>query len=318
LTEIVAEHEYAILLPGSEASLVAISEHRDSLEPHVRVGLPAPDVVQHALDKAVLLEAAAAAGLTAPATIVSKDAEGAPGDASTLGFPVILKPVTSFVREGDALRHRSAEVARSPEEVSELAPRFGTPLVVQRYEQRPVLSCAGVVSDAGVVALAVARYSRTWPIGAGPSSYSVTITPPVGLRDRLEVLLRTIGWRGIFQIQLLELENRFATLDFNPRIFGSLELAVAAGANLPALWAETVLGRNVDAVTARPGVHYRWEEGDAKHFVTQLRRRRLRDAISVLVPRRLTTRAYFRGKDPLPLAAAVAASLARRPWRRRA
>ena len=264
----------------------------------------------------MLLEAAAAAGLAPPATIVSEAAELARHDASTLGFPVILKPLTSFARDGDTLRHRSAEVARSPEEVSELAPGVGPPLVIQRYEQRPVLSCAGVGTEAGVLALAVARYSRTWPIGAGPSSYSVTITPPDGLRDRLEVLLRTIGWRGIFQVQLLELEDRFATLDFNPRIFGSLGLAVAAGANLPAVWADIVLGRDVDAVTARPGVHYRWEEGDAKHFVTQLSRRRFRNAASVLVPRRLTTHAYVRGNDPLPLAAAIAASVARRPWRR--
>lgn len=316
LSDIVAAEDYAVLLAGSEASLVAISEHRDSVEPRVKVGLPPRDVVQRALDKTVLLEAAAGVGLAAPPTIVADAPGEAPRQADTLGFPVILKPATSFVRDGDALRQRSAQVATSPGEVSALAPDFGTPFVIQRYEDRPVLSCAGVISDDGVVALAVARYSRTWPIGAGPSSYSVTITPPDGLRDRIAELLETIGWRGIFQIQLLEREEGLATLDFNPRIFGSLELAVAAGASLPAVWADIVLGRSVEPVTARKGVHYRWEEGDSKYFVTQLGRARIREAANVLVPRRRTAHAYFRLGDPLPLAAALASLVGRMGWRR--
>ena len=302
-----------MLLPGSEASLVAISEHRDGLEPRVRVGLPPREIVQRALDKTVLLDAATGAGLAPPATIVVHEAADAPQRAATLGFPVILKPVTSFVRDGDTLRQQSAEIAATSDEVSALAPRFGTPFVVQRYEDRPVLSCAGVVSDDGVVALAVARYSRTWPIGAGPSSYSVTITPSDGLRGSLAALLESIGWRGIFQVQLLELDEGFATLDFNPRIFGSLELAVAAGANLPGIWADLLLGRrSVESVTAGEGVHYRWEEGDSKHFVTQLGRLRLREAANVLVPRRRTAHACFRIQDPLPLAAAFASVVGRR------
>ena len=52
------------------------------------------------------------------------------------------------------------------------------------------------------------------------------------------------------------------------------------------------------------------------HLFWQLRRGRLRAAGRVLVPHRRGARAYFRVSDPAPLAAAVAAAVARR--RRRA
>lgn len=231
---------------------------------------------------------------------------------------MILKPVRSFLRDGDRLRQRTAEVVESEEELVGRAAAFGRPLIVQRYEPEPrIVSCAGVVTADGVVALAVALYVRTWPVAAGPSSYSQTIEPPPGLVPRLESLLGTLGWRGLFQLQFLELDGRLATLDFNARIFGSLALAVAAGANLPAIWAESVLGRRVAQVTARAGVRYRWEEGDAHYLVWQLRRRRLRAAAGVLVPRRRSTRAYFRASDPAPLAAGIAAAIGRRRRNRR-
>jgi predicted ATP-grasp superfamily ATP-dependent carboligase len=318
VSEIVAAGDYAFVLPGSDASLVALSEHREELEQHVRTGLPDAAVVERALDKVVLLEAAERAGLAAPPSIVCSDAYDARDRARELGFPLIVKPGRSFLRVGDTLHQRTAEVAEGPEELAALAPTFGTPFVLQRYEREaPIVSCSGVIAGDGIVALAVARYERTWPVEAGPSSFSETIAPPEGLHERIEALLGPLGWRGIFQVQLLDLGDRLATLDFNGRIFGSLELAVAAGADLPVIWADVLLGRAVEPVVARAGVRYRWEEGDVQHLLWQLKRGRVQAAAAVLSPHRDVARAYFRLRDPAPLAAAIGAAFERRRRRRR-
>lgn len=319
LAELATQEEYAFVLPGSDATLIAIAEHRESLEAHVRIGLPENDVVERALDKLALIEAADAAGLSAPPTKVVTAAEEALDRADELGFPLIVKPARSFLREGDTLRQRTAEVARTHEELAAHARTFATPFVLQRYEHdAPILSCGGVFADGAVIALAVARYVRTWPAEAGPSSFSRTIEAPLGLRERLEMLVGTLDWRGVFQVQLLELDGRHATLDFNGRIFGSLELAVAAGANLPAVWADVLLGRRPRPATARAGVRYRWEEGDAHNLLAQLRRGRIDKAAAVVVPRRNVAHAYTRLRDPAPLAAALAAAVGRRRRRRAA
>jgi predicted ATP-grasp superfamily ATP-dependent carboligase len=315
LSEILSQRTHELLLPGSDASLIAVSEHRDLIEAHVRTGLPDRAVVERALDKLALLGAAEAAGLGPPATVVCESAAVARRHARDLGFPLIVKPARSFLRDGDRLRQQSARVASSELDLQNLD-EFGTPFLLQRYESAPVVSCSGVIDANRLLAFAVARYVRTWPVAAGPSCSSVTIEPPAGLRNRIERLVQAIGWRGIFQVQLLELDGGPATLDFNARIFGSLELAVAAGANLPAVWANVVRGGDVEPVVARPGVRYRWEEGDAHHVLGELRRGRFGSAAAVLTPHRRVAHAYFRARDPAPLAAAVAAAVVRRRRRR--
>jgi hypothetical protein len=67
-----------------------------------------------------------------------------------------------------------------------------------------------------------------------------------------------------------------------------------------------VHGRDPQPVRGRPGVRYRWEDGDLKHLLWQLRRARFGAAAAVLVPRRRVAHAYFELRDPLPLGAALA------------
>jgi hypothetical protein len=94
-----------------------------------------------------------------------------------------------------------------------------------------------------------------------------------------------------------------------------MTLAVRAGANLPAIWLESLSGGARTTVVGRPGVRYRWEKGDLQHLLWQLRRRRLRAAASALRPQRRVAHAYFELRDPAPLGAAAFA-LARRSLRK--
>jgi predicted ATP-grasp superfamily ATP-dependent carboligase len=141
----------------------------------------------------------------------------------------------------------------------------------------------------------------------GDAAMATTITPPRPLTQQVEELLEMIGWHGIFELELLELgENRFGAIDFNPRPFGWMTLAVGAGANLPALWCDHVLGRHsVPPNGARVGVHYRRGDADIRNALAQLRRGNLREAVAVLRPRRRVFHPYFRIDDPAPAAARI-------------
>lgn len=300
--------DYAVLLPGSEASLVAFSEGRASLEPHVRLGLPSSDVVERCIDKIALLSEAEAAGLAAPESVVCTAEDDAVAAARELGFPVILKSRRSFVRRNEELTQSPTVVAVDIPAVASAVQRVGSPFVVQRFEPERIVSCSGVIADGALLAVAVSRYERTWPANAGPSAFAETVAPPGSLVERVEALLRGLGWQGIFQVQLLERPAKsYAMLDLNPRVFGSLALTIAAGANLPAVWCDWLLGRERPFLSARPGVRYRWEGGDARYALQQLRRARLRSAAAVMRPRRDVVHALFHLSDPAPLVAGAIA-----------
>jgi predicted ATP-grasp superfamily ATP-dependent carboligase len=304
LEEVLGRGEFAAVIPGAEASMLAMSDHRERLERHARLGLPPRDVVERAVDKRDLLEAAALAGLSAPPSIICDRREAVAGATRELGFPVVLKPARSFVSVGAGLRQQAVAVASDELGVGEALENLDYPVMVQRFEQeRRLVACAGVVADGRLLAATASRIWRTWPPLAGARTFGETIAAPPELLEKAAALVAAIGWQGIFQVQMLEFDGRFSVFDFNPRLFGSLALDVQAGANLPATWCDWLVGRRPRAAAARPGVRLRWEDGELRYFLWQLRRGHARAAAAVLKPHRHVVHAHFRLTDPGPLAA---------------
>jgi predicted ATP-grasp superfamily ATP-dependent carboligase len=304
LERAVRDDRHAVLLPGGDASLVAISRHRERLEPYVRLGLPSHEVVLRVLDKVVLGEAARAAGLPTPEAAVCSGIEEAVATARRFEFPVILKAVQSvFTVNGETRRSGSVRV-EDEDSLRALVPEYGEPCLLQRSLPGAVLSFAGVMAGSELLAMAVSRYRRTWYPEAGNACFSETTEPAPELRERLVDLMSGLGWEGIFELELIERpDGSWAAIDLNPRLYGSMALAVAAKANLPAIWCRHVLGERTGAASARLGFRYRWEDADLRHLLLQASRGRVREAAAVLRPRRRVAHAHFRLDDPGPLAA---------------
>jgi len=305
LEELLRAGDHAVLLPGSDVSLYAISEHRDRLDPLTRVGLPPREVVRESLDKLALLELAADAGLHSPETVLCVDISDARAAAARIGYPVVLKPARSFLDVGTGLRQQRVAFTADESTLAAEARNLGTPFLVQRYEHAGVLfSCTGVIAGGDLLALTTSRVLRMWPPLGGMHTLSETVPVPRTLGARVRTLLRTLRWTGIFQLQMLEFDDgRYAVIDLNPRVFASITLDVRAGANLGAIWCDWLLGRQPASAVAKPGFRYRWEEGELFHLLWRLRRAELRAAASVLLPRRRVAHAWFRLRDPAPIAA---------------
>jgi predicted ATP-grasp superfamily ATP-dependent carboligase len=220
--------------------------------------------------------------------------------AEDLQFPSILKPAISTY---------PARLVRSRSELEAVAHRAG-PLVVQPFLAENLRAMAGVLWDGSLVAVVHQRYLRTWPGECGTACAAQTVGPDLQLEERLLRLLD--GYEGIFQAQLAG----DSLLDLNPRVYGSLPLAVAAGANLPAIYCDLLAGKEVRPVRAGPGVFYRWIEGDLRHVAWAVRAGRmgLGAALLALRPRRRAAHSTEWLRDPMPVVARLRhAATARRP-----
>lgn len=298
--EAAAAHRAFTILPGNDASLLALSEHRDAVPEAVALGLPPHEVVERSLDKLALAGAAEAAGLSGPRVVACSS----PADARPDAYPVAVKPARSFVEVDGRLVQRTTRLVHDASQLPAAAEGMGNPFLLQEVVERPVVvSLAGVFAGGELAALAVSRYGRTWPVAAGNAAFSRTIEPPPDVTEALVALLRALGWEGVFELECFERDGRLLPVDLNPRIYGSLALAVAAGANLPALWLDRLRGVEARPVVARPGVAYRWEEAELRHLLWQLRRGDIRAALDVARPRRDVAHAFLRLRDPLPIAA---------------
>jgi predicted ATP-grasp superfamily ATP-dependent carboligase len=303
LAEIAAEDGYATALACSEGSLWAISTNRDAFENALDLGLPPKEVVVNCTDKLALIGAATAAGLAAPETAVCQTDEEAIAAAVRIGFPVVLKPRRTVLSHAGEIRHLASALIGDAESLQARLGETGLPCLIQRREPGSVISCGGVMADGRLLAATVSRYLRTWPSEGGPVSFSQSIEAQPPLLDSVARLVASLGWSGIFELEMIELANGSkAVLDFNPRIYGSLALAVKAGAPLPAIWCDWLLNGRETRGHGRPGVFYRWEDADLRNSLELLRAGRPLRAISVWRPRSPTAHAYFRWYDPVPAA----------------
>ena len=300
LERILGHGRFDVLMPGTDVSLLDISHQRDRFLGHAALGLPSRADVERALDKRELLGAAARHGLGAPHTVICAAGAETVRAGDEIGFPALVKPVRSVV-ERDGVRSRlAARLAVDQRELGEAVASFGEALVQERVDGR-VVSYAGVFAAGGLLGEAVSRYQRTWPALAGSVCFSETIAPPPELRRRVLRLLEDLGWQGLFELELLERSpGVWQAIDMNPRPYGSLAVAIAAGANLPAIWCDHLIGRESPAVAAAPGVYFRWTEGDVRNGLWRLRHGEPRAGASVLHVRRHVVHPHARVNDPGP------------------
>src|SRR5437588_5332867 len=95
----------AVLMPGSDASLVALSAARQHLAPYVPLRLPRHEIVERCLEKLVLASAASHHGLASPPTAVCSTTGEGLSAARGLGLPVVVKPMCPIVELGGTRRH---------------------------------------------------------------------------------------------------------------------------------------------------------------------------------------------------------------------
>ncbi|MGA5758738.1 ATP-grasp domain-containing protein [Nonomuraea bangladeshensis] len=330
----VRDHGYDVVFGAGEAEVLALSLLRDE------VGAIVPHAghrqVVRAIDKQELSEAAESVGiLTAraldPSTLASSALDPSAPDPSALA-PSALDPsalagerpplvVKSRLhahpeRPGappriDTLVVPGPEAARR--RVDEVRRLGGEPRVEEFHEGRLMAYAAVTAVGGRVVCDCMQMASRIWPPGAGASCRAETVRVDPAISDRAARLLAALGWFGLAQLQFVVPEDgRPRLIDLNGRFYGSMALATAAGANLPAAWAALAVGHDMPPTRARPGVRYQWLEGDLRRAAVERRRGLLLDLAGTLRFAAGAVHSTLSLRDPAPALARIRAMAAAR------
>ena len=261
LRDAVRAGRYEVVFASSDVDLLALSAARDAVA--AAVPYPPDAILRRALDKLELTRAAERAGLHVPFTAEDvAELPAAPvvvkermhGDLAAGGSP--LTTGTDIVGDRDAARVRLAALAAG-----------GGAGIVQEVVRGRLVALTVLCDRRGrIVARVQQEAPRTWPGEAGMSARARTVPIDEVLSAGVERLVGDLAWFGLAQLQFLAPAREAPRLiDLNPRFYGSLALAVAAGVNLPALWARLATARAVPRrADAAPGVRYQWLEADLR------------------------------------------------------
>ncbi|MHB8470416.1 MAG: ATP-grasp domain-containing protein [Gaiellaceae bacterium] len=297
VAEAVTRREIAAVLPGMESSLRALTGREEAFGADVVVGTNPLESLERATDKLGLEALAAAAGLRAPRT-VELGADATDADLEGVRFPAVVKPIRSVeVRDDGSLTIDGVTVVDdAPALRAQLARARAGRWLVQPYVEGRLAAVCGVAWEGRLLTACHQLSPRIWPPGKGISAFAVTTAPSVERQAGVARMLAQLGWSGVYGVQFLLAGDGDYVIDLNPRIYGSLALAVAAGHNLPGIWADLLLGRRPVLRPYRVGVGYRVELADVRAAV------HARD-LRGLLPRRRTSHALFSLRDPLPVLA---------------
>ena len=301
IAEVAARRAADVVLPGTEATLRALTGREDLFPAGTVVGTPEPAALDRALDKGVVDRLAAEAGLDC-LPCVEVGAEDLDARADALPLPAVVKPSSSAVQSADGeVRLEPVRLADDTAEVRRVVER--RPDIRWLVQQRVTgtLAAIGGVAWEGRLVCAVHQVSpRTWPPRAGITAYAVTVEPDREREAALARLLEAIGWSGLFGLQFLLVGDRAHPIDFNPRMYGSIGLAIASGPNLPAIWTDLLLGREPQVAPSRPGTAYRVEDDDPRALLALWRAGDRGAALRGLRPRAGTAHAIVDVRDPGP------------------
>ena len=297
-----AQRGYEVVLPCGDAEALALSGERHRIR--TLVPYPPHEVVACAFDKVRLAEAAARARVPTPATTLVRI--GAPLPA--MSSPVIVKErVHAGLNQGRSGRLEAAVAATAAEARGLVAAIHagGGDAVVQEIVPGRLIAHTSVTAPDGRLVVAVQQEAeRIFPPETGASARARTVPLDPDLAAGAARLLRELRWTGLAELQFVGTKgSKPCLIDFNGRFYGSLALAVGAGANLPAVWASVATGRPPgDVSEAVPGTRFQWLEGDLRLATGARGGALIRETLRCVRYAVGARHGIWSGTDPLPQA----------------
>lgn len=255
LAELEAE-KYAALLAMEEETLLLLDTVRPKIEKSTLFPFPPGEAVRALRDKGRLEREGSGLGFAFPRTALPQDREELKAAAGEIPAPWVLKPSVSSGSRGRFFAETLPELLRAFSRLQLLYPQ----ILLQEKIPGEVYGCSGLGDkNGGLKAFFAHRRLMTYPYDGGPATLAESVRDP-----ELEKLTRdffaAFHWFGVGQLEVIKdaRDGSLKLIEFNPRFWGSLHLAVSSGVNFPLLLIKTARGENFPFPSYPSGVKGGW------------------------------------------------------------
>jgi len=291
-----------MLLPMEDETLFLISQHHSEFSRWTHIPFVQADKLQFAKRKDKVLRLAEDKGVPIPKTWYIESITQLDELMFSLPYPVVIKPTSasgalgvSYIQQPQDLKKRYLAVHR----------QYPYPLIQERIPRQGAGYGVSLLFDENskVKASFVHKRLREYPVTGGASTLRESVRNDE-IREMAVSLLKEIGWFGVAMVEFKQdpRDGVFKLMEINPRFWGSLALAIAAGVNFPYLLYKMVTGRHFEPVeNYKIGVQCRWLlPGDLLHFIYNPNRVQLmRDFFNFMDPN--VHYDIISLRDPLPV-----------------
>ncbi len=305
-----------VVLPLNSPETLALAKYRSALPDSVSLPLGDYETMCRLHDKHLALQTAEQLGIRVPKTRACSSLAEAEEAADAIGFPAVLKPAGATSSRGVSYHAGKESLRRAFATLQERGlVGADAPALVQERVSGVGCGTSALFNRGRAVAVVSHVRLREYPLSGGPSTYRISVAD-----ERLEApairLLEAVSWHGpaMVEFKLPAGADAPVFIEVNPRIWGSVHQAIAAGVNIPALAVRLALGEDLQGLQrGRPGVRTMCLLNEMRAVLASLLRLRLG------VLKDLFDFATFRVspdilslRDPLPLLRFMLMALGRR------
>jgi predicted ATP-grasp superfamily ATP-dependent carboligase len=251
LLNIVKENYYDVLIPVGLTSYLAVSKYKEAFLKHTNLVIADWDAMQIASNKDKTMEFADKLGIPIPETTVINSES----DISHINkFPVVIKSsddAGSFVKYAND----SYELTKNYNYLKTVS---HTNIIVQEYIKGFGCGFYGVYKNGELKAHFMHKRLKEFPLTGGPSAMAESYFDDELFRLGKK-LMDGLKWNGPVMVEFkYDLKDkRYKLMEVNPKLWGSLDLTIAAGVDVPKMLVDIALGNEFE-FKGYNYVKYKW------------------------------------------------------------
>ena len=262
--------KYDLVIPVGHATYDVCTAHAEELNRLSRFYSPSPGSFKVASEKKETYALASQLGIPVPVNIPYSSVESL--DPGKLQYPLAIKApvemgknVVDYCYSADELMAKIAKVMHQYDHAA-----HGLP-VIQQYIKGDGYGYFAYCEEGKVIRYFMHHRIREYPVTGGASVCAESFYDET-LKAYGEKLLGALKWNGVAMVEFKkdEAQGKYYLLEINPKFWGSLELALAAGVNFPKFLVDRVRGESISSQTKYRNIRFQWIiNGELFHFFSR-------------------------------------------------
>jgi carbamoyl-phosphate synthase large subunit len=234
LDEICKTHPLDIVIPCLDAEIPNYFALAAELKAR-RIGVALPTANAFARrSKVGLAQLGKDAGVAVPQSIVAPDLSAAHAACAQIGYPLFLKGRLYGARHVT----KPADVAAAFREITAV---WGAPVIAQALVRGEEYDMVGLGDGKGGI-LGSCAIRKMMLTGNGKAFSGVVVTDRL-LQAQVERIIKTLRWRGPFELEFVKGRQGHALIEMNPRFPAWIDFPSQIGCNLAAALVATLISR---------------------------------------------------------------------------
>lgn len=268
-----------LITPEEESSFLVAKEKELFNNNDIITTIADFDAIRTCMTKPMTLKIAEQTGVTIPKTEYIESPEDAFEAAERIGYPVVVRPISSHYWTGsEFVRTGAVSYAKNPVELEEAIaksdPRMPLPFLQEFIEGSGMSVLLAMDKNSEICAEAAHRGIREYRPTGGTLVVRESLEVTKQLHEHCARLLKGIGYRcGVLEVEFRYKNNveDIYLMEINPRFWASVQGPIDAGVDFPKILVKTVLDEEFPRPDYHVGYVSRWWLGDLIRFIRILK-----------------------------------------------